>query len=123
MLAPVKPAITERDPERREISMAEPSQHQLYENLAQVGRALGNGSRLELLERLAQAEASVETLAQGIGLTTANASQHLQNLRRAGLVTARRDSRQMIYRLTDDRIISLIALMRDIAGDAGRHRG
>lgn len=95
--------------------MAEASQHQLYENLAQVGRALGNGRRLELLERLAQAEASVETLAQGIGLTTANASQHLQNLRRAGLVTARRDSRQMIYRLTDERIISLIALMRDIA--------
>lgn len=98
-----------------EIAMAKVPQHQLYENLAQVGRALGNGSRLELLERLAQAEASVETLAQGIGLTTANASQHLQNLRRAGLVTARRESQQMIYRLTDERTISLIALMRDIA--------
>lgn len=91
------------------------SQRQLYDSLAQVGRALGNGSRLELLERLAQAEASVETLAQVSDLTTANASQHLQHLRRAGLVTARRERRQMIYRLTDERIVSLIALMRDVA--------
>ncbi len=91
------------------------SQEQLYDSLAQVGRALGNGSRLALLERLAQAEASVETLARVSDLTTANASQHLQHLRRAGLVTARRDSRQMIYRLTDERIVSVIALMRAVA--------
>ncbi|WP_404418051.1 ArsR/SmtB family transcription factor [Marinospirillum sp.] len=88
---------------------------QLFETLAQVGRALGNGHRLELLERLAQAEASVEVLATAAELSIANASQHLQHLRRAGLVTARREGRQMIYRLTDERIVQLLNLLRDVA--------
>lgn len=91
------------------------SYHELYDNLAQVGRALGNGNRLELLERLAQVEASVEALARSTDLSVANASQHLQHLRRAGLVTARRDGRQIVYSLTDERIVLLLGLMRDIA--------
>lgn len=91
------------------------SRRELFDTLAQVGRALGNGNRLELLERLAQAEASVEVLARFSGLSVANTSQHLQHLRRAGLVTSRRDGRQIVYRLTDDRIMSLLGLMREIA--------
>jgi len=91
------------------------SSHELYEILSRVGRALGHGNRLELLERLAQVETSVEGLARSTHLSIANTSQHLQHLRRAGLVTARRDGRQLVYRLTDERIVSLIGLMRDIA--------
>ncbi|MEX1199081.1 MAG: metalloregulator ArsR/SmtB family transcription factor [Pseudohongiellaceae bacterium] len=91
------------------------SRHELFDTLAIVARALGNGNRLELLERLAQAEAPVETLAAAASLSVGNASQHLQQLRRAGLVTARREGRQMIYRLTDDRIILLMGLIRDVA--------
>ena len=88
---------------------------ELFDVLSQVGRALGNGNRLELLERLAQAEAPVEVLADTCGLSVANASQHLQHLRRAGLVTMRRDGRQVVYRLTDARIVELMSLMREIA--------
>lgn len=90
-------------------------QQQLLDILAQVGRALGNGHRLALLERLAQGEAAVETLAATSGLTVGNASQHLQQLRRAGLVTASRAGKQMIYRLTDERIVTLMGLMREVA--------
>lgn len=90
-------------------------QQQLLDTLAQVGRALGNGHRLALLERLAQGEAPVETLAATAGLTLGNASQHLQQLRRAGLVTAARSGKQMIYRLTDERIVTLMGLMREVA--------
>lgn len=89
--------------------------HELFDTLAGVGRALGNGNRLELLEQLAQAEAPVESLARACSLSVANTSQHLQHLRRAGLVTTRRDGRQVVYRLTDERIVTLLALMRDIA--------
>jgi len=88
---------------------------ELFDTLSQVGRALGNGNRLELLERLAQSEAPVEALAHTTGLSVANASQHLQHLRRAGLVTTRRDGRHVVYRLTDERIVTLMALMRGIA--------
>jgi DNA-binding transcriptional ArsR family regulator len=56
-----------------------------------VGKALGNGNRLELLEYLAQGERSVENLAKVAGLTLANTSQHLQQLRQAGLVATRKE--------------------------------
>ncbi|TLF52517.1 metalloregulator ArsR/SmtB family transcription factor [Halomonas urmiana] len=90
-------------------------QQDLLDTLAQVARALGNGHRLALLERLAQGDASVETLANTTDLTIGNASQHLQHLRRAGLVTAQRSGKQMIYRLTDERIINLLGLLRQVA--------
>jgi len=91
------------------------SQQDLFDTLAQVARALGNGHRLALLERLAQSSAAVETLATATGLSIGNASQHLQQLRRAGLVTASRSGKQMIYRLTDERIINLLSLLRQVA--------
>lgn len=91
------------------------SRQDLLDTLAQVGKALGSGHRLALLERLAQAEASVETLANTTELTVGNASAHLQHLRRAGLVTATRSGKQVIYRLTDERIVTLMSLLRDVA--------
>ncbi len=87
----------------------------LFEQFASVAKALGNSHRLELLELLAQAERSVETLADLTGLAIANASQHLQNLRRAGLVTARREGKRIFYRLTDDAVVSLLGSLRHIA--------
>lgn len=91
------------------------SKLELLDTLASVARGLGNGHRLALVERLAQTEASVDTLAETAGLTVGNASQHLQQLRRAGLVTARRDGKQMFYRLTDERIVTLLILLRQVA--------
>lgn len=91
------------------------SQQDVLDTLAQVARAMGNGHRLTLLERLAQMDAPVESLASKTNLTVGNASQHLQQLRRAGLVTASRSGKQMIYRLTDERIVTLMGLLRQIA--------
>lgn len=90
-------------------------QQDLLDTLAQVGKALGSGPRLALLERLAQSDASVDTLAGTTELTVGNASAHLQQLRRAGLVSATRSGQQMIYCLTDQRIVALLGLMREIA--------
>lgn len=91
------------------------SRQDLLDTLALVGKALGSGHRLALLERLAQSEASVETLANTAELTVGNASAHLQHLRRAGLVTATRSGKQVIYRLTDERIVTLMSLLREVA--------
>lgn len=90
-------------------------EHQLRDALAGVGKALGHPHRLRLLELLAQRDYRVEQLAELCDLNMASTSQHLQQLRRAGLITARRDGRQMIYRLADERIVDLLGLVRDIA--------
>jgi rhodanese-related sulfurtransferase/DNA-binding transcriptional ArsR family regulator len=87
----------------------------LFVQFAAVAKTLGHAHRLELLEQVAQGERSVEILAQRTGLSIANASQHLQHLRRAGLVTARRDGKYVYYALSDDAVLGLIAALHRIA--------
>jgi rhodanese-related sulfurtransferase/DNA-binding transcriptional ArsR family regulator len=87
----------------------------LYEQFARVGKALSNSHRLEILEFLAQGGKSVEKLAEIAGLTVANTSQHLQALRHAGLVSARKESQKVFYTISDDSIIDLIGALRHVA--------
>jgi rhodanese-related sulfurtransferase/DNA-binding transcriptional ArsR family regulator len=87
----------------------------LFVEFAAVARALGNEHRLDLLEHLAQGERSVEALAERTGIPFASVSQHLQALRKAGLVAARRNARHVFYRVADDAVIRLIASLREVA--------
>ena len=87
----------------------------LYAQFAAVARAMAHAHRLELLELVAQGERSVEALAQHTGLSIANTSQHLQQLRRAGLVTARRDGKYVLYQLADDSILDLLSALQRVA--------
>ncbi len=89
--------------------------HQFFDQLALVGKALGNGNRLELLEFLAQGPRNVDGLAAVCGMSMANTSQHLQRLSRAGLVSGEKEGQQMIYRLTDPAVVDLLAALRGIA--------
>jgi rhodanese-related sulfurtransferase/DNA-binding HxlR family transcriptional regulator len=86
----------------------------MFEQFATVARAIGSAHRLELLELLAQTERSVEQLAGLSGLTIANASQHLQQLRRSGLVESRRDGKRVLYRLADGDVVALLGALRRI---------
>lgn len=86
----------------------------IFEQLAGVARILGSPHRLELLELLAQTDRAVEELARLSGLTIANASQHLQQLRRAGLVESQRDGKHVRYRLADGEVVSLLRALRRI---------
>jgi rhodanese-related sulfurtransferase/DNA-binding transcriptional ArsR family regulator len=86
----------------------------LYAEFARIGKAVANPHRLEFLDLLAQREWSVEQLANETGLTVANASQHLQILRAAKLVTVRRDGLYAYYRLADDRAYRLWQAIREL---------
>lgn len=86
----------------------------LYDQFARVGRALANSHRLELLDLLAQGERPVEELAQEAGLSIANASQHLQTLRAAHLVSVRREGVYMYYRLADTSVRDLWLALRHV---------
>lgn len=87
----------------------------LYAQFAQVAKTLASAPRLELLELLAQRERSVEEL---VGLTdspVANVSQHLQHLRRSGLVANRRDGKHIHYRLADPGVVTLLGTLQQLA--------
>ena len=87
----------------------------LLEEYALIARALSAPARLMILEQLAQGERGVEALAGKVDLTVANCSQHLQHLRRAGLVTSRRDGKAVIYCLTDAKTLALMDMLRVVA--------
>jgi rhodanese-related sulfurtransferase/DNA-binding transcriptional ArsR family regulator len=86
----------------------------LFRQFAVVAKAVAHEHRLELLEALAQGERSVETLAGCTGLSIANASQHLQRMRRAGLVETRRDGKFVYYGLSDTAVLDLVAALSRI---------
>jgi rhodanese-related sulfurtransferase/DNA-binding HxlR family transcriptional regulator len=88
---------------------------ELFSQFARVGKALSNGNRLELLEFLAQGERSVEQLSKVAGLTVANTSQHLQQLRHAGMVSCRKEGLKVFYRISGDDVIKLLDALRAVA--------
>ena len=87
----------------------------LFAQFAAIAKTLGHAHRLELLEQLAQGERSVEVLADRTGLSVANASQHLQHMRRVGLVATRRQGKFVYYVLADDGILDVLTALRRIA--------
>jgi len=93
--------MTDRSPKSR-----------LFEQFAIIAKALGHANRLELLELLAQGERSVEALAKVAGLSIANTSRHLQQLRFAGLVASRKQGLYVFYRVAGDDVINLLSSLR-----------
>ncbi len=87
----------------------------LFDQFALMAKALANGRRLEILELLAQGKRCVEDLAERAGLEVANTSQHLQHLRRVGLVVARREGKKIFYEVSDQAAIELVVLLRRVA--------
>lgn len=89
--------------------------HELFAQFARIGKVLSNANRLEFIEYLAQGERSVESLAQISGQSIANTSQHLQQLRQAGLVTTRKDGQRVFYQLSGDDVVFLLNSLRAVA--------
>ena len=87
----------------------------LYGQFARIGKAIGSSHRLEILELLAQGERTVDSVATETGLSLANASQHLQTLRRAALVDSRKQGLFVYYQLGDPAVFELCTVIRRVA--------
>jgi rhodanese-related sulfurtransferase len=85
----------------------------LYEAIAVMGKAFGSPRRLELIDLLAQGPHTVDQLASASKQSVANASQHLQALHAAGLVTRERDGNRVRYELAGDDVLRLWLALRD----------
>lgn len=99
------------------MSQSQAFKPQLFEQFARIGQALASGPRLEILELLIQSPRNVDSVAKVMRLPIANISQHLQTLKQAGLVTATRNGRSMIYEVTGPDVIELLLLLQKIAKD------
>lgn len=88
--------------------MSEP----LYKLKAEFFKTLGHPARVRILELLSERDHTVAELLPEVGLESSNLSQQLAVLRRAGVVTARKDGNTVIYSITSPLIAELMAVAR-----------
>jgi Predicted transcriptional regulators len=87
---------------------------EVYRLQAEVLKTLANPKRLEIIHLLAEGPREVGRLAEELGISQPNVSQHLALMRSAGLVEAERDGREVRYRLSDPEIICACETMRGV---------
>ena len=91
------------------------SLHRQAGEVARVLRALSNERRLMILCKLVElGEAKVTSLAEAVGLSQSALSQHLAKMRDEGIVTFRRESQTLWYRIADARIEQLFATLHEL---------
>ncbi len=88
--------------------------NEVYGELARITKSMANPHRLEIIELLAQAEFSVEQIAEHTNLSIASASQHLQVLRLAQLVEINRQGNFIYYRLANKNVFKAWKALRDL---------
>ncbi|WP_327635221.1 metalloregulator ArsR/SmtB family transcription factor [Kribbella sp. NBC_00482] len=86
----------------------------LHQLKAEFFKTLGHPTRIRVLELLSEREMAVSELLPEVRLEASNLSQQLSVLRRAGLVSARRDGSQVYYSLTSPQVAELLAVARGI---------
>lgn len=86
----------------------------LYQAKAEFFKTLGHPARIRVLELLAERERAVGEMLPEVGVEATNLSQHLAVLRRAGLVTFRREGSTVFYSLTSPQVAELLAVARRI---------
>jgi ArsR family transcriptional regulator, cadmium/lead-responsive transcriptional repressor len=91
------------------------------ELVAKYFRALGNPTRLGILELVQDQERSVSELVELLGVSQPKVSKHLACLRWCGFVASRREHRTVYYRLADDRVAAVLALGRALLADNAEH--
>ena len=89
----------------------------LFDGFARVGKAVSSGRRVEILDILANGERTVEGLADQLGLSVANTSQHLQVLKQAGLLATQRAGTFVRYRLASPEVFEFLRALRSLASD------
>jgi DNA-binding transcriptional ArsR family regulator len=85
--------------------------------IAKFFRALGDPSRLRLLEFVLREEKSVSECVGHVGLAQGRVSTHLACLADCGFVTVRREGRYAYYRVADPRVAELVLLARSLAAE------
>jgi ArsR family transcriptional regulator len=81
---------------------------------AAICQTLAHARRLEIIERLRKGEQTVGDLAEALGISQPNVSQHLALMRRAGIVVGRREGLNIWYRIASPKIVRACALMREV---------
>jgi len=97
--------------------MPRPPESEIRELHAQICQALADPTRIMLLYAIAESPQNVGELAEVLGLSQPNVSRHLKVLRERGMATATREGVNVVYSLSDKRVIRALDLMREVLSD------
>jgi DNA-binding transcriptional ArsR family regulator len=86
----------------------------IFEMQCDICKALGHPMRLAIVDRLSEGEIAASDLISELEISKANLSKHMALLAHGGIIEARREGRQLYYRLTDPEIHKACSLMRSI---------
>ena len=82
-------------------------------------KAIAHPLRLKILCVIGEEEACVQQIVDAVGTSQSNISQHLAILREKGVLQTRKDAKRVFYRVTDQRTLQLVSLMRDVFCNVG----
>lgn len=77
-------------------------------------KAMSHPLRLKILCTLGGQEISVQDIVEQVGTSQSNISQHLAILRDKGILASRKDANRVYYRVSDNRTLRLIGMMREV---------
>ncbi len=98
-----------------------PEQPVATDIMAKYFRGFGEGTRLRILELLADGERAVGELVELTGEPQPKVSNHLACLRWCGFVGSRREHRTIFYRVADPRVLKMVDLARSLLEDNAEH--
>lgn len=94
--------------------------HEVYERQAVICKAFANPTRLHLIELLARGERWAWELQKGLGISKANLSQHLAILKSAGVVSTRREGKQLHCGIAMPEVKQATAVLRNLLKAQGK---
>lgn len=95
---------------------------EIYEIHASICQCLANPKRLEIINTLRDKEMAVTELAEKMGITKANLSQHLSIMRGKGILKSRREGVNIYYSLANPKVIHACDIMREVLFDHLKER-
>ena len=94
--------------------MAKTIKKQSYTKCAELFKIMSNPKRLEILNIIKDKEVTVNEISKILGVRKSNTSQHLAYLRFVGIVVARRDGKNIYYKLIDPRIVEPCKILNEV---------
>ena len=104
-------------------SLASPAARELLQRNAEVFKALGNEQRSAIVCALSAGEMAVGDIADCVGLSIQNASQHLRVLKGAGVVHDRREGQRVFYEISNPKFLAACCLIRDAIIEQSEGKG
>jgi DNA-binding transcriptional ArsR family regulator len=95
---------------------------EVFEMQARLCQALSNATRLRIVHSLRDGPQRVTDLAQATELSQATVSRHLTALRNCGVVTAQRRGQEIIYHISNPKIMTVCDLMREVLAEQITHQ-